>query len=94
MCFIFGSGGSSSLHRLFSSGVRRLLIAVSSLAAEQGLWDVRASVVVAPLLWNTGPAVGLLASRRVGSSKTRDQTHVSWIGRQILYLWVTREALI
>ena len=28
-----------------------------------------------------------------GSSQSRDQTHVSCIGRQILYHWATREAL-
>ena len=30
----------------------------------------------------------------MGSSRTRDWTCVSFIGRQILYCWVTREALI
>ena len=34
----------------------------------------------------------LLAPRHVGSSQTRDPTHVSCIGRQILYHWATREA--
>ena len=34
--------------------------------------------------------VALSSSR--GSSRPRDQTHVSCIGRQILHLWVTREA--
>jgi len=29
-----------------------------------------------------------------GSSWPRDQTHISYIGRQILYHWTTREALI
>ena len=29
-----------------------------------------------------------------GSSQPRGQTHVSWIGRQILYHWATREAKI
>ena len=28
-----------------------------------------------------------------GSSRPRDQTHISCIGRQILYRWATREAL-
>ena len=28
----------------------------------------------------------------MGSSQTRDETHVSWIGRQILYQWAIREA--
>ena len=39
-------------------------------------------------LWHTG----LAALRHLGSSWTRDRTHVSCIGRQILYHWTTREA--
>ena len=35
----------------------------------------------------------LVAPRHVGSSKTKEETHVSWIGRQILYHRATREAL-
>ena len=34
-----------------------------------------------------------VASRHVGSSKTRDRTYVYRIGRQILYHWATSEAL-
>ena len=37
---------------------------------------------------------GLVALRHVGSSPTRDRTHVSCIGRQILHHWATREALM
>ena len=37
--------------------------------------------------------MGLFALRHVGSSRTRDQTCVSYIARQILYHWVTREVL-
>ena len=37
--------------------------------------------------------MGSVALQHVGSSQTRDQTHVSYIGRQILYPWATREAL-
>ena len=39
-------------------------------------------------LWHTG----LLASRHVGSFRTRDRTHVSCISRWILYHWAAREA--
>ena len=56
--------------------VHRLLIAVASLIAEyslQGTW--------AQELWHTG----LGAPWYVGSSWIRDQTHVSCIGRWILY---------
>ena len=35
---------------------------------------------------------GSVAPRHVGSFQTREQTHVSCIGRQILYRWATREA--
>ena len=38
-------------------------------------------------LWH----MGLIALQHVGSSRIRDQTHVSCIGRQILYHWATRE---
>ena len=37
--------------------------------------------------------MGLVALRHVESSQIRDQTRVSCIGRQKLYLWATREAL-
>ena len=36
---------------------------------------------------------GLLFPTRGESSRPRDQTHISCIGRQILYHWATREAL-
>ena len=36
--------------------------------------------------------MGWAAPQRVGSSQPRDQTHVSCIGRLILYRWATREA--
>ena len=41
-------------------------------------------------LWHRG----LVAPRHVGSSWTRDQTHVPCIGRWILHHWATREALV
>ena len=37
--------------------------------------------------------MGLVTPGHVGSSGIRDWTHVSCIGRQILYYWATREAL-
>ena len=51
-------------------------------------------------LWLRGPKAqaeqlqckALGAPWHTGSSQTRDQTHVSWAGRQILYHWTTREA--
>ena len=38
--------------------------------------------------------MGLVALWHVGSSQTKDRTHVSHIGRQILYHWAPKEALI
>ena len=43
----------------------------------------------AQYLWH----MGSIAPRHVGSSKIRDQTCVSCIGRWLLYLETTREAL-
>ena len=54
----------------------------------------QASVVVAPRLRSTGSvtvAQGFSNPQQLGSSKIRDQTHVSCIGRQILHCWSTRE---
>ena len=64
--------------------VNRLLIAVVSLVAEHRLWST-GSVVVAMLHRLSSP-------RHVGSSRTRDPNHVSYIGRWILYHRATREA--
>ena len=68
--------------------VHRLLIAVASLIAEyrlQGTWAqylrLPGSRAQAQSLWH----MGLLAPRHVGSSWIRGQTHVSCIGRWILY---------
>ena len=50
-----------------------------------GTW---ASVVAAPGLYSAGIIVGvhgLSCSPILGSSRTRDQTSVSYVGRQILY---------
>ena len=57
-----------------------------------GMWP---SVVAAPGLYSAGIIVGvhgLSCSPVLGSSRTRDQTGVSCIGRQTLYHWATREA--
>ena len=75
--------------------VRGLLVVVASLVAEhelqtsrlKQLWGVGSGVVVprlqrtAFLLW----CVGFVAPQYVGSSQTRDRTHVPCIGRWILY---------
>ena len=88
---------------LLSVAVRRLLIVVASLVVEHGLqarglqklWCAD-SVVVARGPQSTGSVVvahGLVALRHVGSSRTRDQTRVPYIGRWILNHCATREPL-
>ena len=66
------------------------------------LWCTGLSLWWLLLLWGTGCTVlrlqqlwctALVTSRHAESSWTRDQTHVSCIGRQILNHWTTREAL-
>ena len=50
-------------------------------------------LVVASVSQSTGLGLmGLVAPRYVGSSQTRDQTHVPCIGRQILNYWTTSGA--
>ena len=76
--------------------VHRLLIGVASLVAEhrlqapglQQLWHM-GSRVQDQQLWRTG----LVAPQHVGSSRTRAQTRVPCIGRQIPNHCPTREAL-
>ena len=75
------------------------LTAVASPVVEHRLLGVQASVVEARGL-RTCPSRALdhrlsprLAPWHVGSSWIRDETHVSGIGRWILYHWATRAAL-
>ena len=98
--YVFGCTGSLLLWGLFSSfRERRLpssLTVVASLAAEHRPWDTQASVVTVPGPWRTGSSVaahGLHCSQHVGASRIRDWTSVPYTGRQMLYHWVTREAL-
>ena len=59
------------------------------------LRSVQASVAAAPGLSSTG-SVGVQCELRcpwhVGSSQTKDWTHGSCTGRQVLYHWATRDA--
>ena len=96
--------GSSVLCGLFSSRseqgysvvvVRRLLAAVASLVSVHRLWACRHQQ-----LQHEGSehrlssrGAGLVVPRHVGSPWIRDRTHVSCIGRWILYRGATREAL-
>ena len=60
------------------------LVAVVSLAMEHRLWGARPQQL---------GHMGLAALWHMGSSWTRDQTHVPCIGRQILIYCTTREVL-
>ena len=68
----------------------------ASFAPEHKLWRLRLQYRLPPgsraqfqWFW----PMGSVAPWLVGSSQTRDQTHVSCIGRQILNHWITRGAL-
>ena len=80
--YLFGCAACSLLHRLFSS------------CGQQGLLCVGLSVQWFPLLRAKHrlrvALMGLVVLQHVGSSQTRDQTHVSYIGRQILYHWAIK----
>ena len=80
---------SCSERKLLFVVVHGLLIAVASLVAEQGSRHAGFSScgTWAQHLWLTG----LVAPQHVGSSRTRDWTHVPCIGRRILNHWATRE---
>ena len=76
--------------------MRRLFIAGTSLAPEHKLWRLRlqywppaGSRAQVQWFWSTGSVAPWL----VGSSQTRDQTHLSCTGRRILNHWITRGAL-
>ena len=78
----------------------RLLTAAASLVAEHGPSGAPASAVAA---WGLGSCrswvaerrfrscdcTGLVVPQHVGSSQARDRTHVSSIGRQILFFFLT-----
>ena len=70
---------------LRSTGSRHVRFSSCGMRAQE-LWLV-GSRVQAQQLWS----VGLVAPRHVGSSRTRDRTHVSCIGRQILNHRASRE---
>ena len=95
---VAASRGYSSLRRadfslqwlllLQSMGSRRVGFSSCGTRAQQ-LW-LAGSRAQAQQLWRTG----LVALRHVGSSRSRAQTRVPCIGRQILNHCATREALI
>ena len=88
---IFGCAVSSWVQGLFSSCSEQGLLSSCSAWASHyhGFSWCRARAL------DTGSIVGctgLVAPRHVVSFWTKDQTHVSCIGRWILYHWATREA--
>ena len=61
-----------------------------SLAVESEGYSLAALPrLLVAMLWS----MGLVILQHVGSSPVRDWSHFSCLGRQILYLWATREAL-
>ena len=74
--FIFGHAGSLSLQVSFSSCCKLGLVLLQNMGSR-----VRAQ------LWHTG----LVTSRHVESSQTRDLTSAPCTGRHILILWTTQE---
>jgi len=78
------------MHEFSPVAVLGLLVTVASLDMEH---KPKPSVLVAleHRLSSCGPAMGLVAQRHVGSSWTRDQTHVRCMCRQILTHCTTRK---
>ena len=71
-CTLFSPAAASGSYSLVA--VNGLLIVVPSVVIASGLTQVQ-------YLWCTG----LVAPQHVGSSWTRDRTHVSYVGRWILH---------
>ena len=74
----------------FSIGAHGVLTAVASCCGARAL-GVWASAAAACELGICCP--GLVARQHVGSSQTRDQTHVPCTGRWALTHWATREVI-
>ena len=95
LLFVFGSTGSSLLHRGLSSVVARLLSScgawvshcsgLSCCAQARGHRGFSSCSTWAQQLWR----MGLVALQYVEFSWTRDLTHVPCISRQILNHWTT-----
>ena len=89
---LFSHSGSSLLLRLCSSWGGQVLLSSCSMLASRCIGfscGTRAlGCVLAQQLWHTDST----APRHTGSSWTRNRTHVSCIGRQVLYHRTTREA--
>ena len=81
-CYVQAFSGCE--RRLLSIAVQGLLVVVTSFLAEHRLYSAQASVVVAH---------GLSCPTTCGIFRTRDQTHVPCIGRQILNHCTRREEL-
>ena len=86
---VAASGGYSQL-RCADPSLRWLLLLRSTVsrASVVAACGLRGCCSQAQYLWHAG----LVALWHVGSSRTRDGTRVSCIGKQVLYHWATREA--
>ena len=93
--FIYGCAGSSLLHGILSScGAQASHCSGFSCCWAWALGHTGA-VVVAPSFWNTCSAVvacKLSCPTVCGIFSDQGRTHVSCIGRRILYHWATGEA--
>ena len=97
--YLFGCAAYSLLHRLFSSCGKQGLLSSCCVWASSGsgflccvqstssrAWGLQQSQFPGSELWH----MGLVVLQHVGSSQTRDQTRVSYTGRQILYHWAIK----
>ena len=91
LCRLFSSGGGQGLLQLSGRP-----LAVASLAVGYRLQGTWAQQVSAPGRYRLhGGGTGAWLPRGImGSSRNRDRTHVSCVGRWTLYHWATREALL
>ena len=73
---------------------------LDGLSSSCGVWTSRCSGSSCWRAWALGAQAqylrytGLVVPRHVGSSRIKDQTHVSCIGRHFLHHWASREAQI
>ena len=98
-CLLFGCAGSWLLLRLSLVESGRFLTSCGAWASLRGgfsrcgLRALGRACFSSCSSWAQQCCIGLVSPWLVWSSRTRDQTRVSCIGRQILIHWTTREVL-